>query len=367
MTENIIKENKFTVGGEVSEAEKKQPDKWTDVPYRKMYQGNATNSLANAIIYKTPPVQEQLELFSLDGKETYKATIKMNKNFSLSFLDVKDKPLVLSAGAQKLFTTVCIKFTEQVDYRKAQSGELQIDDLKIDIPLSTYAELRGLGNKKTDIDNIRKKATKELDELYNISIHYEKDGTTTATNTKKRKKRTDVGANDFIDSRVITKKEITNGVVSITLAPDIGAYLGRAYIMNYPMNLLKISTQQSPLAFFIGGILARHNNIGAKKPTDDAEKTIGIRTLLDKAIETGLLPSIEKQRKIGALKRRLIEPIEKALDTLYEGGVITNWGYTKGSRNRLSKREKEQATFDDLVDMYIFYEMPKQAENSEGV
>ena len=363
--ESIMTENKeqgleqFNIGSENTEGAGKkagkeqapkeaQPQKWNDITYRKLYQGNATNSLSQAIIFRQPPEQAQLELFTFEGKEAFKTTIALNKNFSISFLDSRaNKPLVLSTGAQKLLDTMTIRFTEQVDHKLARDGQLKIDDLKVELPLSDYVKALGKDpNNKKDTDNAREKAKKELDELYGISIHYEKGQTAGAKN-----KRKDVGANDFLDSRVITKKGIYNGVISFTFAPDFGRYLGKSYIAKYPMKLLQISTQQSPLPFFIGRLLMLQNNIPSH--------IIGIRTIIDKAIESGLLPSIEEQRKKGELKRRFITPLEKALDTLYKGGVITDWGYSRGSRNKLTDREKENTTFDDLLNMYFFFEMPE--------
>lgn len=375
MTDKDNTSPQFVLGGEKTEKVKRTPADKAEVPYRKLYQGNATNSLANAYIRKEAPDIQELDLFDNDGKQGFKYNLPINSNLSISFLNCVDvinkngveeritKPLELSVGAQKLLKAGSIIFTEQIDHQKARDGNIPIKDLEVVIPLTQYAQLLGRGDTKADIDHIRTKVYKELDELYNISIHYEKR--TAQQDTNKKSKRKDVGANDFIDSRVITKKEITNGNICFTFAPDYGKYLGKSYIMNYPIDLLKISTQQSPLAYFIGNILAIQNNIGAKDKKPDEHKTIGVRTIIEKAIETGLLPNLEEQRKKGELKRRYIDPIEKALDVLLDNGIITDWGYSKGKNERLTMSGTKLATFDELLNAYIFFIMPPQEQQTE--
>ena len=375
MTDNDNTSPQFILGGEKTEKVKTTQAEKPEVLYRKLYQNNATNTLTTTFVNKDAPDIQKLDLFDNDGKQGFKYNLPINSDLSISFLNCVDivnkdgveeritKPLVLSPSASKLLIAGTIAFTEQVDYQKARDGNIPIKDLEVVIPLTQYAKTLGIEPTKDNLDNLRKKVHKDMDELYNISIHYEKR--TAQPDTNKKSKRKDVGANDFIDSRVIANKAFTNGNICLTIAPDYGKYLGKSYIMNYPIDLLKISTQQSPLAYFIGNILARQNNIGAMDKNKDEFSTIGVRTIIDKAIEAGLLPNLEEQRKKGELKRRYIDPIEKVLDKLLDNGIITDWGYSKGKNERLTMSGTKLATFEELLNAYIFFIMPPQEQQTE--
>lgn len=373
---NEQKTDKFIFGGE-AEGEKKQPsagkqpkeenkpDKWSEIRYRKVYQGTVINDLSRAVIFRKPPDPKQLDLFAFDGKEGATTSVPINKNLTLSFLNctetVKEggiektvvKPLIFGFDAHRLLTVMRLQFTEQVDHEKARAGLLSVDDLTINMPLRTYATILG---KKTDdesLRNLRRTVNKALNQLYNVSIHYEKKD---ATPIKGKKKRTDAETILYLDTRIIADKgEIKNGVITASFAPRLGNYLGRSYIEQYPMNLLKVSTQNSGLPYFIGNILADQNNI----PREAGRlPCIGVKTLVNYAVASELLPKLEEQREKGELRRRYIEPLEKALDALYKEKVITDWGYSKGSRNKLTDSEKANASFDDMMNMYIYFEMP---------
>lgn len=350
MTENIIKENKFTVGWEISETGGKQPAKWYELPYRKMYQIDATNTLGEVFFRKNV---KQLDLFLDVGVNGITYTQPIKDNFSLTFLHItQDNPIIgWNTGADKMLKCLAITFTEQVDHQLAQA-KLTTDKLRIVLPLRAWAKMIDISD--NDMRELKTKARKELQMLYNASINYNVPETNNNTSGKPY-------ITSFSSRILSAKAEVSNGNIIAEIAPLLGEHLVRFAPKHYPTALLRLDTKNTSYPYAIGNKLYDYlqtKNAHASKEHKTTTATISVRKLLETVRLNELDKQIKEQRKKGELTRRFITPLEKALSTLVDKKIITDWCYTRGKRDKVSDKGVKRASFDDLLNMYIEYTMP---------
>jgi biotin operon repressor len=226
------------------------------------------------------------------------------------------------------------------------------------IPLKEYATMCGYDieehptddpiKEKNRIKNllkhIRKQISSDLDMLYNSSLTWNES-------TKKANR-------DYLNIRLISASAIRNGYIYMTFGQDFARYLKLRRLTQYPITLFSIDAR-SVNAYRIGQALSFHYNNDNNLKSGIANR-IKIRTLLDYTD----LPTIGEIRQLRtSWEQKIKEPFEKALDELYQKGVLSDWWYCKSKDIPLTDEEIQ----DYFVDFEKWFEMLIHFEINDAV
>ena len=282
----------------------------------------------------------------------------------LVILKLNDLQATLGISTDKLLSTALTKFTRQNDFRFARTNEPKRE---VSIPFKDYAKRLGYDveehatdtpeeaeqekkRAKNQLDNARKAIKKDLDIIHASTLSWEE-------NIKGK-------ARDFDRISLVTRTAIRNGYIIISFSPEIARYLvDRNLITQYPTSLLKISGRQ-PNAYYIGRKLAEHANIDNNIIKGTADR-IGIPSLL--AVTD--LPSYEDVMKQDRhWERRIKEPLERALDTLTEEGVLKDWKYTHARAIDLTEEEAYNiSSYEDFSNLYLNFTLADKVDHTERI
>ena len=204
-------------------------------PYYPMVQGEATSRLAMT-------ATRNMAINPITGD----AVIE-DEGFRAFFEGYDGLKIGLTVGAQKLLSTAALYLTQNNHYRPEESARIETE---VQIPLISYARLLGYPvderetatpeeaeKEKRRIKNLMKdvrgKINDQLDVLYSLSLSWsEKKGR----------------VSDYQDVRLLQRKGVKRGMISIQFSDDIARYLLCSYVMQYPEALLSID-ERSPRAY----------------------------------------------------------------------------------------------------------------------
>ena len=148
---------------------------------------------------------------------------------------------------------------------------------------------------------------------------------------------------------------LNRGKIRVTLDNDFAWYLAKTtgFLMNYPAALLKLKENNSNL-YPLGYKLALNRS-------NDANIRRGKANILSIPVCLEFcpgIPSIEKVRKEGkggSPAKRIIEPFEKALDSLQQQGVLERWEYCLPKGQPL--KQAAITDYNYFASLYILYEI----------
>lgn len=254
----------------------------------------------------------------------------------------------LGVSTHKLLMTGVAQFTD-INHTGAKAREVKQTEVKISFDeyakrcgydiepheVQTPEEKKKEANRvKSARKNARKKIDKDLELLYNFSLSW-----------KEKVKGRD---GDYTDVRLIDKKGIQSGYITMNFSKDFSDYLAQLPINQYPVALLGLD-ERKPNAYSIGLKLSNHfntdNNIGK-----GTAQLLKVKTLL----EYTDLPSIEEVRASKkSWEERIKEPFEKSLEALVACGLLEEgdgWYYCHSKGVRLSDEEAQH------IDSYEVWE-----------
>ena len=321
--------------------------------YMPMAHGKATDALAfmNSRTAKTDAI-------------TGNATID-KFGVQLVIMKMRELQSKLGISTDKLLSTAIATFTKQNDFRHTKSKEPRRD---VTIPLREYAKLLGYDveehetstpeeaerekkRAKNQLDNARKAIKEDLDIIHASTLTWEEP--------IKGKAR------DFARVSLVTFTGIRNGEIKISFSPEIARYLSeRNLITQYPTKLLRISGRQ-PNAYYIGRKLAEHYNIDNNQIRGTCD-----RISIPKLLEVTDLPSYEDVQKKdrGHWAERIKEPLERALDTLTQEGVLKDWKYTHAKGVDLTEEEAYTITrYEDYAKLYLHFTPADKVDHTERI
>lgn len=271
----------------------------------------------------------------------------------LAIVKLRELQTTLGISTDKLLSTAIATFTQQNDFRHTKT---QPPRREVTIPLKEYAQLLGYDveehetstpeeaerekkRAKAQLDNARKAIRKDLDIIHASTLTWEEP--------IKGKAR------DFARVSLVTFTGIRNGVIKIAFSPEIASYLAeRNLITQYPTKLLRISGRQ-PTAYYIGRKLAEHYNMDNNQIRGTHD-----RISIPKLLEITDLASYEEVQKKdrGHWVERIKEPLEQALDTLTQEGVLKDWEYTHAKGVPLTDEEASTITsYEDFAKLYLHF------------
>ena len=215
------------------------------------------------------------------------------------------------------------------------------------IPLISYARLLGYPvdaretatpeeaeKEKRRIKNLMKdvrgKINDQLDVLYSLSLSWsEKKGR----------------VSDYQDVRLLQRKGVKRGMISIQFSDDIARYLLCSYVMQYPEALLSID-ERSPRAYRVGYKLAYHSSVRRNIERGTAD-IISVSALLDAC---GDIPDFDEVQKTdrGHWENRIKTPLETALD---------GWEYCGAKKAKLSDSEVDIGDYATFIGLYVRFRM----------
>ena len=284
--------------------------------YIAMLNGTATNQLTNINTNAIPPTID-----IITGNATIEqGTLKV-------FIDKYSKLKGVRTSTLKLLDTCTMYLTKQNTYR----GNNEKINTNIVIPLEQYMTLCGIPLTKSSKDKTRRRVKEDLETLFHMSLEW------TESSGKKTK--------DFAKMRICDKIAIVRGNVNFNFSKDMARYLTDAYIMQYPMELLKVDERNSNL-YPLGRKLLLHYSINnnRKKGTSNI---ISVKALLEVCPD---IPTYEKVMSEGRqLDQRIRTPLEKALDAL----KFINWEYSNSKGVPLTEEQILSTDYKTFEKLYI--------------
>lgn len=112
------------------------------------------------------------------------------------------------------------------------------------------------------------------------------------------------------------------GIYSATFSHDFLTHLANSFIMPFPLQAFSIDLKHQPLAYCFCRRLVLHQNMNYFKSNSNS---ITVKALID---SVSLLPShgeiVSGARQVHL---RIIQPLEKALNSLVKLNILTDWHY----------------------------------------
>ena len=303
-------------------------------PFTAMLNGTATNQLTNISTHSNPPIVDAI---------TGNATIKQGalKVFIDSYNELTGG---LRTSTHKLLDACTIALTQQNNYRGKDD---KLNPL-VTIPLERFMEICGIPLTKPSKDKTRRKVKEDLETLYHISMEWTE---ASGRNTK-----------DFAKMRVCDRIALNRGNIIFSFSLDMAKYLTNAYLMQYPMELLKVD-ERNPNSYHIGKKLLLHNSIDNNKRKGTAN-ILSVKSLLEVCPD---MPTYEQVLATGRqLDQRIKAPFETALNSL---SSFLNWEYcnSKGvPRTEDQLQSTDYATFEKLLIKFAVIGVPDQTARLEA-
>lgn len=281
-----------------------------------MFNGTANNQLTNI---NTNSVSPTIDIIT--GNATIeKGTLKI-------FIDKYSELKGIRTSTLKLLDTCTMYLTKQNTYR----GNIEKINTNIIIPLEQYMILCGIPLTKSSKDKTRRKVKEDLETLFHLSLEW------TESSGKRIK--------NFSKMRICDKISILRGNINFNFSKDMAKYLTDAYIMQYPMELLKVDERNSNL-YPLGRKLLLHYSMNSnrKKGTSNI---ISVKSLLE--VCPGI-PTYEEVFKLNrSVDQRIKTPFEKALDSL----KFIKWEYSNPKRAPLTEEQLLSIDYKTFENLYI--------------
>lgn len=311
-------------------------------PYYPMVQGRATRRLA-----LTPTKNLVVNVITGDA-------VMEDAGFRAFFEGYDRLRSGLTVGAQKLLAAAALYLTHQNPYQPDKDRRIQTE---VHISLVEYARLLGYAvdarqtrtpeeaeKEKRRIKNlmkeIRGKINGQLDLLYSLSLSW----------TERK------GLN-YQDVRLLQKKGLRQGYITLQFSEDIARYLLNAYVMQYPEALLAID-ERSPRAYRVGYKLAYHHSLRRNAELGTAN-ILAVRSLLEACGDIPDYDDIQAQDR-GHWESRIKLPLENALDSCVKAGVLERWEYCGTKKRPLAEEIIEIRDYPTFITLYVQFEMKEK-------
>ena len=226
-----------------------------------------------------------------------------------------------NATVQRVFDIFIVKLSAILPHKKLETDVEYRRFQTVSITLKEYMTLCNLRNST--------KAIEQLRNALNIIGRIHVDFMDTVYTSKKKVEK------NFCYFQIADNitRDKGKGVYSITFNIGFLRHLANSYIMPFPLHALSIDLKHYPIAYQLCRRLTLHHNMNYFKGNANS---ISVRALIDSIT---LLPTHQEilngDRQIG---KRIIKPLEKALDTLVKLGILSGWHYNK----QFTKKTYEQ-------------------------
>ena len=155
---------------------------------------------------------------------------------------------------------------------------------------------------------------------------------------------------------------VSLGNIIFSFSLDMAKYLTNAYLMQYPMELLKVD-ERNPNSYHIGKKLLLHNSIDNNKRKGTAN-ILSVKSLLEVCPD---IPTYEQVLATGRqLDQRIKAPFETALNSL---SSFISWEYCNSKGVPLTEEQlqaTDYSTFEKLFIKFIVIGVPDQTARLEA-
>lgn len=308
----------------------KVPEVFTPAPelnphFNPMFQGPGTNRLAQLGSRRPLPEVNPVTGEAIITKGDLRVFIdKWNSSQAGSGLKI---------STLKLLDICALALTAINTHRP---GSARPPKTSVSIDLDEYMRICGIPATKPSKDKARRKVKEDLEILFNISLEWSEPlGGKTA---------------DYAKMRIITSQGIKNGRILVNFSPEMGAYLTGAYVMQYPMAVLKIDERNSS-AYHFGRKLALHHSMESNQAGGTAN-IISVKSLLSSA------PDIPPHQEVAAAGRqfeqRIQNPFNRTMEAL-EGFI--DWEFCNSKGQPLDEDQINDFKYSVFIDCYIKFEI----------
>ena len=302
-------------------------------PFTAMLNGTATNQLTSISTRSNPPIVDAI---------TGNATIEQGtlKVFIDSYSELTGG---LRTSTHKLLDALTIVLTQQNNYRGADE---RINPL-VELSQERFMELCGIPITKPSKDKNRRRVKEDLETLYHISMEW--------TEQSGRKVK------DFAKMRLCDKIAFVRGKIYFSFSQDMAKYLTNAYIMQYPVELLKID-ERNPSSYHIGKKLLLHNSIDNNKRKGTAN-ILSVKSLLE------VCPDIPTYEQVLATGRQFDQRIKTPFETALNALPFIRWEYSNSKGVALTEEQLQATDFNTFIKLYIKFEaigVPDQTARLEA-
>lgn len=287
-----------------------------------MLNGTGINQLTRINTNSRPPDVDEITGVATITEGSFKVFIEQYRTLTGE----------LRVSTHKLLDLCTIALTRQNHFR-GESAPRTI----VTISLDEYMALCGIPATKSSKDKTRRKVKEDLETLYNTSIEW--------------KERSGKQERDYLKMRVITAHGMKSGNIIVGFSPEIAGYLTQAYIMQYPMELLKVD-ERSPSAYYLGKKLMQHFSMQNNQKRGTAN-ILSVKALLETCKDT--IPSYEYVMGVDRkVTQKIIKPFEKALDSIEN---LIGWEYCNGKGAQLSEEQLVKMDYHTFVELYVKFEV----------
>ena len=318
----------------IPDTSKKSTDTGKDIglysadPLSIMFNGKATSTLGKLKTVGT--YNEQQKTANVNGVKIISQNISQ-----------------MGVGEAKIFRYALAAFTQK-NSTGTNNSKL---NLRMFLSLNDYAKATNTDiNTENGRKNFKKKLKKNLENLMekHISFSWTEDV---------RGKTKNYGGLSLISGYKINKDAIT-----IDFSLSFAEYLvSLPTLVEYPRALYSVNDRNYN-AFAIGEAMFQHYSIN-NNVIKRTEQILSIQKIL----KITSFPTYEKVREERASwEQKIKEQLEKALDHLYECGLIKDWCYSQAKGKKLTDEEASQLiSYEKFASLYIWYELNAYPEHDE--
>lgn len=244
----------------------------------------------------------------------------------------------------KLLDMCLIELARTNDYRSKKGAE----NKTVTISLDRYMELCGLdATNKPQKDKARRRVHEDLNYLYRFSLEWHAQGGGKYA--------------DFRKERICTIAELKKGIITFAFTDNLANSLNSAYIGQYPTAIFRLD-ERNKNAYPLGRKLVMHasNDYNRAKGTADI---LSVKSLL------AVCPDIPKYEKVieegRQVSQRIIEPLEKTLDMLMIGNVLTRWEYCNSKGAPLTDEQLAARDWHTFSKLFVRFKLKDEPDNTE--
>lgn len=314
--------------------------------YKNMLQGKPTNALTatsgkrasyNPLNDRATITQDDVEIF-------------INKYNSINTLDAK---------AHKVLDLLTLKLTANFPFGENVSEASINKHRTVNLSVDEYKEHLGL----KDTKEARKQLTEAIAVIYNTSLQWQEERWIIPEGKKRRVKTIVPHQTRIIDDVAMVKgelKPIKKGVAEVKFSYTLAEYLAQAYIMPYPLSLLKVNTRLNPNSYYFGKKMVSHHNINAGKANSNI---ISVKTLLKCTPELPTYNEVMSGNK--NIYNRIIAPFERDLTELVTNETLVSWNYCNSKHQPLTDEQKQPLNYDKFIDLYVEFDLTNYPDKTK--
>ena len=269
--------------------------------------------------------------------------------------------IVLNVPTHKVLDILTIRLTKKLPHGKEITAEKLLNHRDVEITVREYMDICGL----KDYKEANRQLNESIRTLFDVALKWEEERSYIPDGKKKRVRELFTWNARILEATGTNADlvPVKRGKAVVEFTVKIAEYLSQAYIMPFPVELLKINGKVNPHSYFIGRKLAEHHNMNIAK--DNANR-ISVLTLIHACPD---LPSYDEvMAETRQVKKRIIDPFDRdmiALKDEYE--ILKNWHYCNSKGEPLTNEQIESYSYSTWKEWLVEFELADYPDQSERI